>query len=254
MSGPPVRDEDQLVRLAKLTQHLLCKIGDERETRLAAGSRPHLKSAPVLQAKPRERAKRGRPIGDREAKSGELIEAARYVIARQGYADASLRKVAARAGCSTGAVTYYFANKEAMVATVAEALFDEFDGWLSDQPSLFDIRAIFDCMILWTTSRKGDAWLVALQLLVRAASDPPLAAVIQKRYAQFRRKLTSLLEGGQAKGAIRGDIPADLLADQISAMGDGWAMMFPLEPGRFGRARIHALVNAAMAMLAPQER
>ena len=71
LSGPPVRDEDQLARLAKLTQHLLCKIGDERETRLAAGSRPHLKSAPVLQAKPRERAKRGRPIGDREAKSGE---------------------------------------------------------------------------------------------------------------------------------------------------------------------------------------
>jgi TetR/AcrR family transcriptional regulator, transcriptional repressor of aconitase len=49
---------------------------------------------------------------DREAKSSELIEAARYVIARDGYAGASLLKVAARAGYSTGAVTYYFANKE----------------------------------------------------------------------------------------------------------------------------------------------
>src|SRR5271169_4609571 len=96
-------------------------------------SRPHLKSAPALSAEPRQRAKRGRPIGDREAKSAELIEAARYVIAREGYAGASLRKVAARAGCSTGAVTYYFANKEAMVAKVAEALFDEFDEWLKDQ-------------------------------------------------------------------------------------------------------------------------
>ena len=109
-------------------------------------------------------------------------------------------------------------------------------------------------MILWTASGKGNAWLVAFQLLVRAASDPPLAAVVQKRYAQFRRKLARLLENGQAQGAIRDDIPADLLADQVCAMGDGWAMMFPLEPGRFGRARIHALVNAAMAMLAPQER
>ena len=78
--------------------------------------------------------------------------------------------------------------------------------------------------------------------------------MIQKRYAQFRRKLTSLLESGQAQGVIRADIPADLLADQVCAIGDGWAMMFPVEPERFGRGRIHDLVNAAMAMLAPQER
>jgi TetR/AcrR family transcriptional regulator, transcriptional repressor of aconitase len=217
-------------------------------------SRPNLKSAQGSRPGPDARTKRGRPIGDREAKSGELIEAARYVIAREGYAGASLRRVAARAGCSTGAVTYYFANKEAMVAKVTEALFDEFDGWLADQPSRVDIRAIFDRMILWTASRKGDAWLVAFQLLVRAASDPPLAAVIQKRYAEFRRKLTALLKDGQARGVIRADIAADLLADQVSAMGDGWAMMFPVEPDRFGRGRIHDLVNAAIAMLAPQPR
>ena len=217
-------------------------------------SRAHSKPPPDLRAKPRPVAKRGRPVGDRGAKSSELIEAARYVIARHGYAGASLRKVAARAGYSTGAVTYYFANKEEMVATVAEALFDEFDGWLDNQPSSIDMRAIFDRMIDWTASRSGDAWLVALQLLVRAATDRPLATVIQKRYAQFRRKLTTLLERGQSEGVVRSDIPADLLADQISAMGDGWAMMFPVEPERFGRGRIHDLVNAAIAMLTPQQR
>jgi TetR/AcrR family transcriptional regulator, transcriptional repressor of aconitase len=204
-----------------------------------------------LRAKPRAVAKRGRPVGDREAKSSELIEAARYVIARHGYAGASLRKVAARAGYSTGAVTYYFANKEEMVATVAEALFDEFDGWLDNQPSSIDVRAIFDRMVVWTTSGRGDAWLVALQLLVRAATDRPLAAVIQKRYARFRRKLTTLIERWQSEGVVRSDIPADLLADQISAMADGWTMMFPLEPNRFSRGRINDLVNAAIAMLTP---
>ena len=214
-------------------------------------SRVHSKPPPDLRAKPRAVAKRGRPVGDREAKSSELIEAARYVIARDGYAGASLRKVAARAGYSTGAVTYYFANKEEMVATVAEALFDEFDGWLDNQPSSLDMRAIFDRMIRWTTSGRGDAWLVALQLLVRAATDRPLAAVIQKRYARFRRKLTTLIERWQSEGVVRSDIPADLLADQISAMGDGWTMIFPVEPNRFSSGRINALVNAAIAMLTP---
>ena len=75
--------------------------------------------------------------------------------------------------------------------------------------------------------------------------------MIQKRYVRFRRKLTTLLENGQAQGVIRDDIPADLLADQVSAMGDGWTMMFPLEPERFGRGRINDLVNAAIAMLTP---
>jgi TetR/AcrR family transcriptional regulator, transcriptional repressor of aconitase len=201
-------------------------------------------------AKSRAAAKRGRPVGDREARSKELIDAARYVIARDGYAGASLRRVAARAGYSTGAVTYYFANKEEMVAAVAETLFDEFDGWLDNQPSSIDMRSIFDRMIIWTTSGRGDAWLVALQLLVRAATDRPLAAVIQKRYARFRRKLTTLIERWQSEGVVRGDIPADLLADQVSAMADGWTMMFPVEPNRFSRGRINDLVNAAITMLA----
>jgi TetR/AcrR family transcriptional regulator, transcriptional repressor of aconitase len=62
----------------------------------------------------------------------------------------------------------------------------------------------------------------------------------------------SLLEEGEAQGVIRWDFPADLVADQISALADAWAMMFPVEPARFGGGRIDDLVNLAIAMLAPQ--
>jgi hypothetical protein len=71
---------------------------------------------------------------------------------------------------------------------------------------------------------------------------------------RFRRRLTTLLESGQAQGVIRSDIPASILADQISAMGDGWGMMFPVEPERFNRGRFDDLVGAAIAMLTPQWR
>lgn len=46
--------------------------------------------------------RRGRPVGDREAKRAELLRAAISVIAQEGFAGASLRKVAQRAGCTTG--------------------------------------------------------------------------------------------------------------------------------------------------------
>ena len=87
-----------------------------------------------------------------------------------------------------------------------------------------------------------------LQLLVRAATDRPFAAVIPKRYARFRRKLTTLIERRQSEGVVCSGIPADLLADQVSAMGDGWTMMFPVETNRFSRGRINDLVNVAIAI------
>src|SRR5689334_16034379 len=78
--------------------------------------------------------RRGRPVGNRLEKRGELLTAAIEVIAQEGYAGTSLRKVASHAGCTTGAVTYYFANKEEMITAAAQSLFDEFDNLLeSDQ-------------------------------------------------------------------------------------------------------------------------
>lgn len=205
---------------------------------------------------PREAAvqgarRRGRPVGDREARSGELIAAARAVIARDGYAAASLRNVAQQAGASTGAVTYYFENKEAMVLAVAQALFDEFDARLEAQGDACDPQSLCNNMLEWTTGGSSEAWLACLQLLVGARSDTALAGVMASRNAQFLAKLATLLERGQAEGVIRRDFPADVLADQFSAMADGWALAYPLEPERFGHGRIQQMVDVAAAMLAP---
>ena len=76
--------------------------------------------------------RRGRPTGDHEAKRRELLRAATSVIAEEGLANTSLRKVAQRAGCTTGAVTYYFADKEELVTSVADVGFDRFDAMLTD--------------------------------------------------------------------------------------------------------------------------
>ncbi len=194
---------------------------------------------------------RGRPVGDREAKRAGLLKAAISVIAQEGFAGASLRKVAQRAGCTTGAVTYYFANKEAMVIAVAESLFDQFDAQLGRGQDRIDVRAGFQRWLDWTKADDPDPWLAVLQLLAHARHEPAFAAVYQRRYAQYREKLAAILARGQGQGLIRGDIPADLLADQLSAMADGWMMLLPIEPERFRPARIRALLDATVAMISP---
>ncbi|MGH6957244.1 MAG: TetR/AcrR family transcriptional regulator, partial [Caulobacteraceae bacterium] len=112
---------------------------------------PTSEAAIEPEAAPASPRKRGRPVGDREARSGELVAAARAVIARDGYGGASLRKVAEQAGVTTGAVSYYFENKEAMVLAVAEALFDEFDAWLAARGDSCDAKALCSSLINWTT-------------------------------------------------------------------------------------------------------
>jgi hypothetical protein len=59
------------------------------------------------------------------------------------------------------------------------------------------------------------------------------------------------LTRGQSQGVIRNDIAADLLADQLCAIGDGWMLNFPLEPKRFKPKRVNALLDATIVMISP---
>lgn len=195
---------------------------------------------------------RGRPVGDREAKRAELLDAAVSVIGRDGFAGASLRKVAERAGCSTGAVTYYFANKEEMMAAVIESRFDVFDAMLKGSEDTLDIRAGFKRWMDFIRSDVSGEWVATFQLLAHARHEPKLAAVYQRRYSKYRDVFAAMLARGQRQGSVRKDISADLLADQLSAMGDGWMMLFPIEPERFQPHRVKSLLDATIALIAPR--
>jgi len=174
------------------------------------------------------------------------------VLAEEGYANTSLRKVATRAGYTTGAVTYYFANKDELITALAESRFDSFDAMLEGSHDDTDVKALFGRWLARTDD--PEFWPVMIQLLAHARYEPAFAAVIERRYARFRELYTSILAAGQAHGTVRDDIPADLLADQLSAIGDGWMMMFPIEPDRFTPSRLRALVDAAVTLISPPRR
>lgn len=195
----------------------------------------------------------GRPVGDRDAKIGELLQAAREVIAREGCAAASIRKVAQHAGCSTGAITYYFVDRDDLLARIVEDVFDDFDQWLDPHDGLEGIRAMLEYQLLRRSgpNDQQQARQVWLQLLVHANTDAKLAAVIQRLYGRFRERLTLLVAQAQKLGTIRSDFPADLLADHVSAVGDGLLMVQPVERKRFDRPRVQRLIEQLTTMLQP---
>ncbi|MFJ4373202.1 TetR/AcrR family transcriptional regulator [Pseudomonas japonica] len=211
------------------------------------------KTAPSRECEnaPETVARRGRPVGDRDAKRAELLAAAIAVIAQDGYAGASMRKVAKQAGCTTGAVTYYFANKEEMISAVAQSLFDQVDTLLEANQAPLDIASLLHQWINWVNFDEPTMWLSWLQILSHARHEPVFADIIKQRYDRFRLVFTRLIEQGQTDGKIRNDIHADVLADQISTICDGWLMMLPIEPERFSGERGKALLDALIVLIAP---
>lgn len=193
---------------------------------------------------------RGRPAGDREAKRQELLRAAALVIAREGYAKGSLRTVAQQAGHSTGAVTYYFANKEELVVALLESAFDRYDAMLESVRESGDVHALLGC---WLQLNQRSATFLPefSELLAQGRYEPVFADVIARRYARYRRIYASILKTAQERGTVRTDISAEVLADQLCAMGDGWILMYPVEPKRFTPKRIQALIEGLGALIAP---
>lgn len=195
--------------------------------------------------------KRGRPLGDRDGRRKELLRGAIAVLAESGYAGASLRKVAQRAGFTTGAVTYYFSNKESMVAAVVEYLWDEYDALLDMGTSLDDLKRRLKAWIAMNTD--SDLVEAQFQLLAQAKHEPLLAKIYQRRYSHYRRRLTDTILELQQNDEVRQDISAEVLADQISAMADGWSMMIHVEPKRFTPQRLNALFDGLRMLIVPHK-
>lgn len=207
---------------------------------------------PRAEAMPATRRGRGRPVGDREAQRTTLLKSSLTIIAQHGYVGASLRKIAKHAGFTTGAVSYYFENKEGMLGEASDYLFEQFENWmagLETENGEVDPRAIFERWIGWAQGEDPDAWYSLFQLLALARHDPAFATRIATNFARYRSSLARLLAKGQEQGSVRRDIPADLLADQLTAIGDGWMMMLPIEPDRFDRERTRTLLDSIVMLI-----
>ncbi|WP_231706894.1 TetR/AcrR family transcriptional regulator [Tsukamurella sputi] len=194
--------------------------------------------------------RRGRPPGDRAERRAELLRAATSIIASDGYGACSLRKVAEAAGCTTGAVTYYFKNKTELMVAIAERRFDSYATLLDPGTERAGVRAMLERWLELTVTNR-EQWPVMSQLVTSAWQEPAIASIVQERYGKFRADLADMIREGQGHGTIRDDVPADVLADNVTAMGDGWAMLAPIEPDRFTPAKVEQLLDAVDTLLRP---
>ncbi len=195
---------------------------------------------------------------------GAILSAASEEFARAGFDGASYNRIIERAGVSKGAMYYYFDDKaDLCLTTLRDAIeratrrigglapFDDAHGFWDS------LEELFRRLVEFVSEEPALARL--LSSLLASPLPPRLGEAVAAFTLEIQGDLEQLLERGVAVGAVRDDLPLDLLARTLTAMGDAgdrWSLERWQELGATELARypglmleLHMRVAAPLALV-----
>lgn len=164
---------------------------------------------------------------DHEERRERIAEAVWRVVLREGIAGVSVRKVAAEAGLSTGALVHYVATKEALLATADRLLVGRVVGRLEASPESDTVRGAVRsvlCEVLPLDNERRTEAAVWFALAGRALVDEGAA---ERHYSVFDgtrelcRDITRRLAAG---GHLAPGMDPEREARRLQALIDGLAV------------------------------
>ncbi len=159
-----------------------------------------------------------------------ILEAAAVEFAARGFEGTSLNQLLDRLGMSKGSFYYYFDNKEDLFTTVVD------HAWSTLLPVEKLELGVLDASTFWPTLQSlmreararvhANPWLVGFtRLLYEPPETVGVREALAEKFDQARQWQAGLILRGQEVGAVRSDLPAELLqvllvgADEA---GDRW--------------------------------
>lgn len=169
-----------------------------------------------------------------------LVDTARTMFLRDGYAATSLEKVAEEAGFSKGAVYSNFDGKDALCLEVLDGIHGEVaDAVLGSLEGAATIEQALESFDLWADARLGDPDWSALEaeFTARSRRDPRLRQALGER----NRRISQMIEGAlrrtsQELGLELPMAPEDA-AEALFSLGVGLGIQRSLNP----RIPVHVL-------------
>lgn len=199
----------------------------------------------------------------KEARPGELLDAALDLFVEKGFAATRSEEVAARAGVSKGTLFLYFPSKEELFkAVVRENMSGRFAEWQGEFESFEGPTAdmVRHFMRLWwqrigATRASG----ITKLMISEARNFPELAAFYQQEVIRPGTELIRrILQRGVQRGEFRPDIDVEYTVFGIVAPMIFLIMMkhslgacapqdYPLEPERYVDAQVDTLLYGLCA-------
>ena len=195
-------------------------------------------------------------------KRQRILEVAAFEFAGHGFSGASLNRIIDKAGISKGAAYYYFDDKADLYLAVVER------GWQALVPEdPLDVETLnretfwpvlarrYDDMV---EQARAQPWLAAVgKLIYGRAPSPEVSHLVADEFTRVRTWLGTLVTHGQAVGAIRHDVPSELLL--VVLMGaleaaDRWVVDHPQALGESGDDEVSpALFHMLRRLVEPPE-
>jgi len=184
---------------------------------------------------------------DRESQREHVTSLAAGLVAQEGVAALTFRRVAEAAGSSTAIVSTYFTDKRDLLLSTFRAAASRttvrFEAAINAGGNLQD------CLEAWLPldeDRLTD-WRVILAFWGVAVTDPELAAVQDGHVGRARVRVEKLLRAGRGH-----DLPSEpeQLAQQILALTLGIALQAVFEPAASASLPQRALLADGLARLA----
>jgi TetR/AcrR family transcriptional regulator len=194
----------------------------------------------------------------KEARPGELLDAALDLFVEKGYAATRAEEVAARAGVSKGTLFLYFPNKEELFkAVVRENILGRFQEWKQEferfEGSTPDMLRFFMRMY-WERIGASKASGITKLIMSEARNFPDIAAFYQH---EVIGPGTELIRKILQRGVDRGEFevhdmeytlfsvtaPMMFLNIMKHSMGACMPKDYPLDPQRYMTAQLKTLLN-----------
>lgn len=164
----------------------------------------------------------------------QLTESAVELFAQEGYWKTGIAAVAGKVGVSPAALLHHFKTKEGLLRAVLEQRDEwERDTWeaVLAPGGLATIRGLTWMAESW----KRDPHLSRLYTVLLAenlSEQAPMREWFLGRTRFMRAGLQQAIETGQARGEIRADVKARLVAIEITSFLDGLGAAWLLDPTR----------------------
>jgi AcrR family transcriptional regulator len=191
-------------------------------------------------------------VVDAEEKRAHIVAAAWQVVTTNGLDATTMRMIASAAGCTTGMVTHYFANKDEILITLVRQVSRLAEQRLSAAvnaagPGVAGLRALI-VESLPLDSERAAEWRVWLALWNKSLEGGPLSGEWARRDRRWIMLLRNGVDSAIESGDFSPDTNLDLEVETFSALAFGLAVEALVSPRRVSPATMAELIDEQLAV------
>ena len=195
-------------------------------------------------------------VVDHDERREELLEAVWRVLARDGLNGTTIRSIADETGWSAGVLAHYFTDKEDILISALhlshERIGARWEEKLEDLQGLAALRELVMDNLPLDDERELETKLELILWDRSVASEETRTALTHRGSPTLIERLEKLVAEAQAAGEISTDEPSGEVAERLLGLIDGLSLRHLLQPKRFTRKRLAALMESELSRMTTQ--